>query len=61
MKRAMLASSSLRVLYVDHSKFDRRALHRVAPLTDYDVLILDRDTPEDRLASLPDGIRVVRV
>ena len=39
VKRAMLASSSLRVLYVDHSKFDRRALHRVAPLTDYDVLI----------------------
>ncbi len=61
VKRAMLASSSLRVLYVDHSKFDRRALHRVAPLTDYDVLILDRDTPEDRLASLPDGIRVIRV
>jgi len=61
VKRAMLEASSLRVLYADRSKFERRALHLVTPLTGYDVIILDKHTPEDHLAHLPDGLRVIQV
>lgn len=45
-KRAMLGAAATRVLLVDHTKFDRRALHALAPLTDFDHVIIDALTPE---------------
>ena len=47
VKRAMLAASSTRVLLMDSSKMPRPALHRLAPLSDYDRLIVDADTPPE--------------
>ncbi|WP_433870047.1 DeoR/GlpR family DNA-binding transcription regulator [Saccharopolyspora sp. CA-218241] len=44
IKKAMLASARRRVLYVDHTKFRRRALHAVAPAEDFDVVIVDSQT-----------------
>ena len=44
LKKAMLASASRRILYVDHTKFRRRALHAVAPAEDFDVVIVDSAT-----------------
>jgi DeoR/GlpR family transcriptional regulator of sugar metabolism len=32
------------VLYVDHTKFRRRALHAVASVEDFDVVIVDSRT-----------------
>ncbi|GAB3548826.1 DeoR/GlpR family transcriptional regulator of sugar metabolism [Actinopolyspora lacussalsi] len=46
LKKAMLASASRRVLYVDHTKFNRRALHAVTPAEHFDTVIVDSRTPE---------------
>jgi len=52
LKKAMLASARRKVLYVDHTKFRRRALHAVAPAEDFDTVIVDCRTPDDEIAVL---------
>jgi DeoR/GlpR family transcriptional regulator of sugar metabolism len=51
-KRAMLDSAATRVLIVDHSKFERRALHALTPLADFDHVIVDWGTPEEHVIRL---------
>lgn len=51
-KRAMLESSARKILVVDHTKFQRRALHALGPITDYDHVIIDDGTPGDTLDQL---------
>jgi DeoR/GlpR family transcriptional regulator of sugar metabolism len=51
-KRAMLDSAAKRILLVDHTKFEKRALHALAPLADYDVVILDSRTAEHHVTRL---------
>ncbi len=59
-KRAMLASANRRILLVDHTKFERQALHALAPLTDFDAVIVDSATGEAIVAHMRDqGIDVV--
>lgn len=52
LKKAMLASASRRVLYVDHTKFHRRALHAVAPAEEFDIVIVDEQTPPSEIEVL---------
>jgi DeoR/GlpR family transcriptional regulator of sugar metabolism len=60
VKRAMFESARTRIAYLDHSKFERRALHALGPLTDFDTVIVDSGTPEDHVRSLRlDGVNVV--
>ncbi|ASR39759.1 DeoR family transcriptional regulator [Prauserella marina] len=47
VKRAMLASAVTKVLLMDSSKLSRTALHRLAPVTDYDRLVVDSDAPDE--------------
>jgi DeoR/GlpR family transcriptional regulator of sugar metabolism len=52
VKRAMLKSAKKRVLAIDHTKLDRVALHRVCPLSDFDLIVVDSRAPQaaiDRL------------
>ncbi|WP_185975886.1 DeoR/GlpR family DNA-binding transcription regulator [Mycolicibacterium sp. 018/SC-01/001] len=41
LKRAFMDSAELRVLLIDHTKFARRAIHRICDLTDFDVVVVD--------------------
>jgi len=52
VKRAMFEAASRRVLYADHSKFGNRALHALAPLSDFDAVVLDAGTHPDDVARL---------
>ena len=47
VKRAMFESASRRILYVDHSKFERRALHALGRLDEFDVLVVDDQLSDD--------------
>ncbi|UFU06908.1 DeoR/GlpR family DNA-binding transcription regulator [Ruania halotolerans] len=52
VKRAMMAASARSVALIDHTKFRRRALHEVAPLTAFDAVITDGATPQEVLDDL---------
>jgi DeoR/GlpR family transcriptional regulator of sugar metabolism len=54
VKRAMFDSAAHRILYVDHTKFQRRALFALAPLTDFDTVIVDSQTPQGHVKYLRD-------
>lgn len=51
-KRALMRSSAKKVLLADHTKFGRRALYGLAPVTDFDVVVVDAGTSPDDLAGL---------
>jgi DeoR/GlpR family transcriptional regulator of sugar metabolism len=55
VKRAMLASASKRVLLVDHTKFGKVALHRLASLQDFDLIIVDSGIEKEKLQELRDS------
>jgi DeoR/GlpR family transcriptional regulator of sugar metabolism len=60
VKRAMFESARTRIAYLDHSKFERRALHALGPLSDFDTVIVDSRTSEDQIRGLRlDGVNVV--
>lgn len=61
VKRAMLRSGRRRILAVDHSKLDRVALHRVAPLDEFDDIVVDSRAPAEMLQRLRDHHGNVRV
>ena len=52
VKVAFMASAELRVLMVDSTKFRRRAVHRIAPLRDFDVVVTDDRLHPDELDEL---------
>ncbi len=49
IKKSMIRSAKTSVLLVDHTKFARRAMHRMCSITDFDIVITDWLTPEDEL------------
>ena len=51
-KRAMIAAAARRILLVDHTKFGRVALHRLAPLRDFDLVVVDEGIDEAGLRQL---------
>lgn len=59
VKRALMAAARSKVLLVDHTKFEMQALHELAPLDAFDMVIVDDRTPDARVAELRDaGIAV---
>jgi DeoR/GlpR family transcriptional regulator of sugar metabolism len=51
-KRALVQSSAFKVLLADHSKFGLRALHRLAPVTAFDLVIVDAEIATEDLEAL---------
>ena len=63
-KRAMLEASARKILFVDHTKFTRRALHALVPMTAFDLVIIDDATPreiQEQLRSQDIPLEVVSV
>jgi DeoR/GlpR family transcriptional regulator of sugar metabolism len=58
IKRAMLASARKKVLLMDSSKLERSALHRLAPLDEFDLLIIDYDIHAHLVDELRSRVRV---
>jgi DeoR/GlpR family transcriptional regulator of sugar metabolism len=59
-KKAMFDAARTRILLADHTKFERRALHAIVPLSAFDTVILDAGTPEPHVERLRSkGIHVV--
>jgi DeoR/GlpR family transcriptional regulator of sugar metabolism len=54
VKQAMLRSAHTKVLLVDHGKLERTALHRLAPLTEFDLVVVDEKAPADLIKALRD-------
>jgi DeoR/GlpR family transcriptional regulator of sugar metabolism len=52
VKRALMEAASMCILLVDHSKFSKRGLHELVPLTAFDLVILDSHVDRDDLASV---------
>ncbi|WP_082506938.1 DeoR/GlpR family DNA-binding transcription regulator [Arthrobacter sp. Leaf337] len=60
IKRAMFNASAKRILLVDHTKFEKRALYSLAPLTAFDVVIVDSQTASEDIRRLKSqNVRVV--
>jgi DeoR/GlpR family transcriptional regulator of sugar metabolism len=58
-KRAMFESAARRILLADHTKFERRALHAMIALEEFDVVIVDDGTPPNLVERMRDrGIKV---
>ena len=47
-----MAAGTRCVLAVDHTKLDRVALHRVAPLEKFDVIVVDAQAPAEAVQRL---------
>ncbi|MFD4697713.1 DeoR/GlpR family DNA-binding transcription regulator [Streptomyces niveus] len=52
VKRAMLGSAARNVLLLDHSKLGRVALHRLAPLSAFDLVLVDAGASAEALRDL---------
>lgn len=60
VKRAMFDAASSRILLADHTKFDKRALHAMQPLADFDAVIVDAATDKRHVTDLrQSGVNVV--
>ena len=59
-KRAMFESAKRRVLLADHTKFERRALHGMGRLDEFDAIIVDANLPSaDVLKMRSRGLNVI--
>lgn len=54
IKQTMMESATRRILLADHSKFGRVALHRLASLHDFDLIVVDAGVNEATLGELHD-------
>ncbi|MEV2277174.1 DeoR/GlpR family DNA-binding transcription regulator [Nocardiopsis sp. NPDC049922] len=54
VKRALMDAAARRVLLVDHTKFTREGLYALAPLTRFDLVIVDDGVPRDELRRIRD-------
>lgn len=55
IKRAMLRVAKKKVLLIDHGKLGKVALHALAPLSAFDLVVVDYAVEEDQLRELRDA------
>lgn len=54
-KRAMMSVARRKVLLIDHDKLGKNALHHLAPLSEFDLILVDSGASESELAELEDS------
>ncbi len=60
VKRALMESAARTVLLIDHSKFAKRGLHRLAALTDFDLVVVDAGADQGLVRQLRgDGVQLL--
>lgn len=52
VKRALMESAARRILLIDHTKFSKNGLYQLAPLTAFDLVIVDARTEATILADM---------
>lgn len=52
VKRALMESAARRILLIDHTKFSKSGLYQLAPLTAFDLVIVDSHTDEPNLTAM---------
>ncbi|WP_199550995.1 DeoR/GlpR family DNA-binding transcription regulator [Streptomyces sp. N35] len=52
VKRAMMAAAARRVLVADHTKFLRDGLYALAPITDFDLVVVDDGVPAEEIRAI---------
>ncbi|MGW1376506.1 DeoR/GlpR family DNA-binding transcription regulator [Streptomyces sp. NPDC002446] len=52
VKRAMMESAGRRILVADHTKFTKGGLYALAPLTDFELLIVDDGLPPEQIRGI---------
>ena len=55
VKRAMMESADRRILIIDSSKFGKSALHRLADLSEFDSVYVDRSLASDHVVLLKEA------
>jgi DeoR/GlpR family transcriptional regulator of sugar metabolism len=55
VKRAMLRAATRSILLIDHSKLGKTALHHLAPLTAFDLVVVDDGVDDAGLRALEDA------
>jgi DeoR/GlpR family transcriptional regulator of sugar metabolism len=55
VKRAMLRSASRRILLIDHAKLAKTALYQLAPLADFDLIVVDDGVDATGLSMLEEA------
>lgn len=61
VKQAMMAAAARRVLLVDHTKFANQGLYALAPLTDFDLILVDDAAPAGEVRRLRERGGNVRI
>lgn len=60
VKRALMEAAARKILLVDHTKFRRRGLYQLAPVSAFDLVIVDSGIPAAELDALQaDGVEVL--
>ncbi|MFI9822034.1 DeoR/GlpR family DNA-binding transcription regulator [Streptomyces sp. NPDC052013] len=55
VKRAMMSAAARRVLLIDHTKFANQGLYALAPLTSFDLVLVDDAAPAGEVRRLRDS------
>ncbi|WP_269654637.1 hypothetical protein [Streptomyces sp. ActVer] len=55
MKRALMEACDRKILLVDHTKFQRRGLYQLAPVTAFDLVIVDAGISRSQLDTMQAG------